>query len=133
MKPIFADSYYFLALLNERDAAHEKAVRFSQTNTRPLITTAWVLTEVADALSQPETRLSFGRLLTTLETSPDVEIIPPTNDLFHRAAKLYLTRSDKAWSLTDCTSFVVMGDEEISDVLTGDRHFEQAGFHLLIK
>lgn len=133
MKPIFADSYYFLALLSEQDAAYERVVRFSRNNSRPLVTTAWVLTEVADALARPETRSSFEHLLTALEASPDVEIIPPTNDLFHRAAKLYSSRTDKAWSLTDCISFVVMTDEGVADALTGDRHFEQAGFNLLLK
>lgn len=133
MKPVFADSFYFLALLSEQDAAHGMAVRFSRENARPLVTTAWVLMEVADALARPETRSSFGRLLMALETSSDVEVIPPSNDLFHRAVKLYSSRSDKAWSLTDCTSFIVMADEGITDVLTGDRHFEQAGFQLLFK
>jgi hypothetical protein len=42
-------------------------------------------------------------------------------------------RRDKDWPLTDCISFVVMADEEITDALTGDRHFEQAGFVALLK
>jgi predicted nucleic acid-binding protein len=31
------------------------------------------------------------------------------------------------------TPFVVMRDEDIRDALTGDRHFEQAGFTALLK
>jgi len=46
---------------------------------------------------------------------------------------LYGNRADKAWSLTDCISFAVMAEEGLSDGLTGDRHFEQAGFHALLK
>jgi hypothetical protein len=42
-------------------------------------------------------------------------------------------RSDKDWSLTDCISFAVMEDEGIHEALTGDQHFEQAGFRALLK
>jgi hypothetical protein len=45
MKSVFADSYYFFALLNPNDPAHAKAVAFSQTWTDRVVTTAWVLTE----------------------------------------------------------------------------------------
>ena len=46
---------------------------------------------------------------------------------------LYDSRNDKQWSLTDCISFVVMQDYEITDALTGDHHFEQAGFRALLR
>jgi hypothetical protein len=45
---------------------------------------------------------------------------------------LYDARPDKDWSLTDCISFVVMGDERLTEALTGDRHFVQAGFVALL-
>ena len=47
--------------------------------------------------------------------------------------KLYLDRPDKEWSLTDCISFTVMNDEGLAESLTGDHHFEQAGFSALLK
>jgi predicted nucleic acid-binding protein len=47
--------------------------------------------------------------------------------------RLFAKRPDKAWSLTDCISFVVMRDQDIAEALTGDRHFEQAGFVALLK
>jgi hypothetical protein len=37
-------------------------------------------------------------------------------------------RPDKEWSLTDCISFVAMNERNITDALTSDHHFEQAGF-----
>ena len=46
---------------------------------------------------------------------------------------MHKERSDKSWSLTDCISFVVMGEHGITDALTGDRHFEQAGFRALLR
>jgi predicted nucleic acid-binding protein len=52
--------------------------------------------------------------------------------LFAAGVELYGTRPDKEWSLTDCISFVVMKREGLTDALTGDRHFEQAGFKVLL-
>ena len=46
---------------------------------------------------------------------------------------MYRDREDKQWSLTDCISFVVMADGGLADALTGDHHFEQAGFKALLK
>lgn len=53
-------------------------------------------------------------------------------DLFDLGVELYRTRDDKEWSLTDCISFVVMRREGLTEALTGDRHFEQAGFTPLL-
>jgi predicted nucleic acid-binding protein len=132
MNAVFADTFYFLALVNERDAAHARAVQFDPS-AQVLITTAWVLTEVGDALSAPENRPAFLQLLATLQDSPDARIIGPTGELFQRGVELFRQRLDKEWSLTDCISFVAMKDERVADALTGDRHFEQAGFRALLK
>ena len=132
MNAVFADTFFFLALLNERDAAHTKAIQFDAT-ARLLVTTAWVLTELGDALSAPENRPAFLQLLETLQNSPDARIVGPAPELFERGLELFRQRTDKEWSLTDCISFVAMKDERITDTLTGDRHFEQAGFHALLK
>ena len=132
MNAVFADTFYFLALLNDRDAAHTRAMQFDAT-ARQLVTTAWVLTEVGDALSAPENRPAFLQLMETLQGSPDARIVGPTSELFNRGLELFRQRTDKEWSLTDCISFVAMKDEHITDALTGDRHFEQAGFHALLK
>ena len=72
MNAVSADTFYFLALFNERDAAHAKALRFD-TDTQELVTTAWVLTEVGDALSSPENRPAFLQLVDTLRNSGEGE------------------------------------------------------------
>jgi len=84
-------------------------------------------------MSSPANRPAFLRLMEVLRSAPDVTIIPPNDELFSRGIELYAERLDKEWSLTDCISFVVMTDEGIADALTGDRHFEQAGFNGLLK
>ena len=131
MSALFADTFFFLALLNDRDAAHAQALRFE--GVAPMVTTGWVLTEVGDALSAPENRRLFLRLLALLQESPDVRILPFSETLFARGVGLFRQRPDKEWSLTDCISFVVMADEGIVSALTGDHHFEQAGFRALLK
>jgi predicted nucleic acid-binding protein len=68
-----------------------------------------------------------------VNSSADVVFIPPAYDLWLRGLELYADRLDKEWSLTDCTSFVVMTDRKITDALTADHHFEQIGFNALLK
>jgi len=132
MNALFADTFYFLALLNGGDKHQAAAVRYDAAQPS-LVTTAWALTEVGDALSTPENRPAFLGLLAVLQETSDVRIIPPSAELFDQGIQLYRQRTEKDWSLTDCISFVVMADEKISEALTDDRHFEQAGFRALIK
>jgi uncharacterized protein len=132
VNPLFADTFYFLALLHEDDA-HAQALALSRTRSNPILTTVWVLTEVADALSAPNLRTNFLPLLEALRTDPACTIVPPTQELFDQGVEVYAGRADKEWSLTDCISFEVMRRYGVSEALTGDRHFEQAGFAALLK
>jgi hypothetical protein len=129
---IFADTFYFLAILNRHDAAHARARSVAGELTGPILTTEWVLTEVADAMSARRVRQLFLRLLENLRADPNCTIVPATAMLFAEGVQLYARRPDKEWTLTDCISFVVMQQHGISQALTGDRHFEQAGFQALL-
>jgi len=73
------------------------------------------------------------RLWERLQADPKVTIVPPSSDLLARGITLYAQRPDKHWSLTDCISFVVMEEHGLTQALTADWHFEQAGFEVLIK
>lgn len=132
MNPVFADSYYYLALVNRNDAAHKHAVELSNTARPRTITTAWVITELADAMAHSSQRGTFLALLEALETDPGVTIVAPSKDLYDAGLSLYARRPDKDWSLTDCISFVVMEQLGLKDALTADRHFQQAGFKTLL-
>ena len=133
MSAAFADSFYYIALPNRRDAAHEAARRLSESATGPTVTTTWVLIEVADALSDPALRRGAVRLIGALRADPDCLIVPASEEMFGRGLDLYAKRADKDWSLTDCISFVVMRERGLSEALTGDHHFEQAGFTPLLR
>jgi predicted nucleic acid-binding protein len=132
MTVAFADTFYFIALLNAKDAAHQKAVEFSRSRGTALLTTAWVLTELADAMADVRHRNAFGKLLAGLRADPDTTVVPPSAELFEQGVDRYNSRTDKEWSLTDCISFVVMEQSGIKEALTGDHHFEQAGFRALL-
>jgi uncharacterized protein len=127
----FADTFYFLALLNPNDSAHAAAMEHSH-GPGGILTTEWVLTEVADAMAWQPKRQGFLNLHRLLRSEPDVEIVPASAGFFARGVELYAARPDKDWSLTDCISFLVMQDRGITDALTGDHHFEQAGFRALL-
>ena len=132
MKAVFADSVYFFALLNPRDRVHPRAKRYAAQSSNPLLTTAWVLTEVADGLSGRTRRGAVVQLFEILQAADDVEIIPPSPELFQRGLERYAQRLDKDWSLTDCISFVVMEQRGLTEALTADHHFKQAGFATLL-
>ena len=128
----FADTFYFLALLNRRDSAHLSAVNHSR-GPEGILTTEWVLTELADALASRTKRQEFKIVYEFLRSDPHVEIVPSDPGLFRQGIEFYLARNDKDWSLTDCISFVIMKQHGIGEALTGDHHFEQAGFRALLK
>lgn len=132
MRVRFADSVYFLALLNERDALHPRAVAAARESAVRVVTTAWILCELLDACSRYPLRTSVGAFVRRLRADRDTLIVDADRDLFEQGFELFLRRPDKDWSMTDCTSFVVMRRKRIRDALTADRHFRQAGFTALL-
>ena len=129
----FAGTFYYLALLNEEDDAHPSALQAARSIGGRLVTTTWVLTEVADGLAPRSTRALFVQFNALLHLDSRLTIVPATQEWFDRGVALYTDRPDKDWSLTDCISFVVMKHLGITTALTADRHFEQAGFSVLLK
>lgn len=133
MNSTFADTFFFLAMLNPRDEAHANSVAFMRSHRGPMVTTTWVLTELADALAETDGRPRFGGLLSRLKSDARITIVSTSDDLFDQGTRLYIDRPDKGWSLTDCISFTVMEREGITEALTADHRFEQAGFVALLK
>ena len=131
MTPCFVDTYFFLALLRADSAGHDRALEENRVN-RKMFTTWFVLLELADHLCDQKNRHLFSMILRAIEADNRFEVIAVDSDLLLRGLELYSTRPDKNWSLTDCTSFVVMADRAITDALTGDRHFVQAGLRALL-
>jgi len=133
---VFLDTAYAIALSSPNDLFHQRAVQLADelksAGTR-LVTTRAILLEIGNALSKQRYRRAAVILLDSLEIDPRVEIIPFSEQLYTRASQLFRERPDKEWTLTDCVSFIVMEDREISEALTTDDHFQQAGFHVLLR
>lgn len=133
MNQIFVDTVYLLALISRRDQYHEQAVRLgTQIDGYLWLVTDAVLLEVGNALARNHKR-EVVRAIQQLLTSDDVRVVHLTPQLFDKAFALYSSYQDKTWSLVDCVSFVVMREEGVTVALTSDRHFEQAGFQVLIR
>ena len=95
MRRVFADSFYFFAILNPKDDSHQRALQFATGYAGPIVTTAWVLTELADGLAATRRRDAFSQLVSRLQAEPANEIVPPDEDLMARGIELYDARADK--------------------------------------
>jgi len=134
MRRIFADTSYWMALVNPRDQIHQKALSVSrQLSSESLLTTEMVLVEVLNSFSDSLYREAVGRMVTSLRQDENLTIVPQTPAQFKSALQRYQQAADKNWSLTDCASFEVMEAENIEAALTHDRHFIQAGFEALLR
>lgn len=135
MNKVFLDTSYAIALSAINDVNHARAVALADemeaANTH-FVTSRAILLEIGNALSRLRHRAAAISLLTALENDPKVKIIPMSDDLYRRALEIFRDRVDKEWGLIDCVSFVVMKDEGLTEALTADHHFHQAGFRILL-
>src|SRR5947209_1862115 len=128
----FLDTHYLLALLIADHAWHSRAI-VASTSLSEGVTTEAVLVAVPDALCGRSHRQLACEVIEELRSDAAIEIVSVDSLLFAAGFERYRSRADKDWSLTDCLSFVVMERHRISDALTADRHFEQAGFRALLR
>ena len=134
MRTVFADTGYWVALLNPRDQHHGSVKKVSSAlgQTR-IVTSEMVLDELLAGLSEPPVRAVAISAVSGILANPNVEVVPQTSLQFREAFDLYKTRADKGWSLTDCASFNLMKERGITEALAHDGNFEQAGFVALLR
>jgi predicted nucleic acid-binding protein len=136
MKTVFADTGYWIALLDPQDTLHPKALELSLSLAEAKICTSeMILTEVLNHFAKRGRflRQAAVAFIQSLRQNQAVEITFQTTDLFEQALDLYSQRPDQAWSHTDCASFCLMQQQNILEALAYDRHFEQAGFIALLR
>src|SRR4029434_2829804 len=128
MRPLFADTFYWIALLNRRDAWYRRVVAFSRTlGTRSFVTTEWVLAEflafysAAGGVTRWRARAQSRQIL----QDPRIQVLSPSQALFLDGLALYEARLDKQYSLTDCISMHLMRCEGLTDALTHDHPLTQ--------
>jgi uncharacterized protein len=131
----FADTSFWMALSRKRDQSNRHAVAWNQFVIRTrssIVTTEAVLWEWLNGLSDASTRGVAAEGYRRAHADARVEVVPFQPELVDSAVQLYRTRPDKNWSLTDCLSFVVMERHHLTDALTTDGHFEQAGLNVMM-
>jgi predicted nucleic acid-binding protein len=128
--PLFVDTGYIIALINQNDQYHQQAVQLSQQyEGYRIITTDAILLEIGNALSRIA-RQEATTIIHYFQNASEATVVSLTPALLASAIQIYETHQDKTWGLVDCLSFVVMKQHQISVALTFDRHFIQAGFTL---
>ena len=129
----FADTSFFVALLNDRDTHHATAVRLGTEFAGTIVTSQWVLLEFANYFAASKFRSLVSPFVESLLVDPALVCVAADPTTFAEGLALYRDRPDKLWSLTDCCSIVIMERQSIRSALTADHHFEQAGFEILLK
>ena len=136
MKTVFADTAYWVAVVNPRDDLHEKAIQVSQSlGNHRIVISEMVLAEFLNTFSKygDALRGAAVNLIKKLKDDPNTKIVPQTSMQFNEALNFFADRPDKEWSLTDCASFKIMETENIREALSHDRHFLQAGLIALLR
>lgn len=129
----FLDTVFIQALLNKRDCYHHSALQLLpkvKAASEVWLTEA-ILIEVGNALSAFNRPAATTFIQQCYNTS-NIKVVSVNTALLQRALELYRSREDKNWGLTDCISFVVMQEQNLTDALTADRHFVQAGYRALM-
>ncbi len=135
MRTIFADTSGWVSIINSGDFHHKKAIEIYrellQTNCR-FVTHEAILLEVGNSLSSVKARTFAVKLRANVESSERITLVSISSELIEAGWKLYAERLDKDWGIVDCISFIVMKNFGITEALTADKHFEQAGFIKLL-
>jgi uncharacterized protein len=129
MNLIYADTSYFVAAIRPRDSYHDRANRLMRDYSGDVVTTDFVIVELGNYLYRVKDRSSFEPIWKGIQEDHQFDIIEASRELLDRGISRYVDRPDKAWSLTDCISFVVMEENGVIEALTSDGDFEQAGVY----
>jgi predicted nucleic acid-binding protein len=130
---ILVDTGFLLALAQPSDSLHSRARAWSQAVQDRLLLTEYVLVEAINSLSRVRDRTRAQRLAEAALDRDSFTFVPASRSLLDSGLELHRRRSDKDWSLTDCISFAIMRERQISQALAYDEHFEQAGFVPLLR
>ena len=127
------DTAYVQDLLNPRDQYYNVVRKLFSRVENALETwiTEAVLIEIANGLSAIN-RSEAAKYTRETYKAPNIIVVSLDTFLISRSLRLYDMRPDKTWGLTDCISFVVMQEQGLTDALTSDKHFIQAGFRALM-
>ena len=136
MRVVFADTGYWIAVINPRDEWRESAENAEATlGAHRIVTSEMVLIEVLNHFSRGGTdaRKTAVEVVRSLKENPNVDVVSLTSVQFAKAVDRYASRLDQRWSLVDCSSFVLMEERGVRDALAYDIDFVQARFNALLR
>ena len=131
MNMVFVDTGYLFALEIANDQHHQAATRHWQRvvpKLPRLVTTSYVFDEVVTFFNSLGYHAKAIQVGNNLLQSPSVQFIHVDTALFYEGWAYFQRHHDKAYSLTDCISFLVMQKLGIRTAFAFDQHFVQAGF-----
>jgi uncharacterized protein len=129
----FLDTSYIVALEIKNEDVHVRVTEhwLSLFPQRPqILTTTYVFDEVVTLLNSRKLHGKAVEVGTLLLESPDILLVEIDNEIFERGWQDFKRYKDKSFSLTDCLSFVVMQQRNITSALTLDMYFQQVGFQV---
>jgi predicted nucleic acid-binding protein len=132
MRPVFVDTFYWIARINPRDQWHQKALELSTSLEDALLfTSESVLIELLNYFSDygPEMRGAVAQIVRHIMDDSTTEVV---HHRFEEGLTLFKARLDKSYSMTDCISMSIMRMIVVTEVLTHDHHFAQEGFITLL-
>jgi predicted nucleic acid-binding protein len=135
MKKIFIDTNAFIALYFKKDQFHHIATNIHREllKNNDYVTSNYVIDETITGLVMKSSHADAVEFFEDIKKSTFIDIIYINDTLEHDSFNLFKKLSDKEFSFTDCTSFLIMKHFKIKTAFTNDHHFEQMGFEILIK
>ena len=131
MKRVFVDTSGWFELLVPGSRFQVEYGALVRTPDCRFVTSSHVLHELVALVLHRANHTTAARAGSFLRCSPEVMIEFPDAAEEARTWRLFLERADKTYSLTDCSSFVIMRRLGITEAITTDRHFLQEGFIVL--
>jgi hypothetical protein len=132
---VFVDTSALYALVEKNDAHHRAARRVVEKllhSGRKLVLTDYIIDETTTLANVRSGKRVAMRVLDLVEQSEGIRIEWVGSLRFEATTTFFRKHADHGYSFTDCTSFIVMNELELTQAMTTDKHFPQAGFEALL-
>jgi len=133
MTRVFADTSFYIGLLHAKDVLHGRCRDFDLGYSGQYLTSEFILIELGNWLASAHDRAAFVEFNRLLRANPRTILLPASSQWLADGLALYAERLDKQWSVIDCISFQMMRQQHLTDALTADHHYVQAGFNAVLR
>jgi predicted nucleic acid-binding protein len=130
---LFIDTGYWLVLFNKKDGNHQKAINSLKIiSESKIFTSDFIIYETVTFFNASLKKNDLAKIfIDFIYSKPEIKILEVDGTVKNDALKLLLKFSDKYFSFTDCTSFILMNNYSIKKAYSFDQHFKQMGFEIL--